>query len=211
MQRYVILCIKKDTLYSQLPRGEKQFLCKQVRLSPKNTQDTFYLINVYLVKFYRVSVLELDGSYLSLILKTENLSYAANKDQCWNTKRKKEEDHAVWPPLPILLECPQGDPAPKWHQLEAVRLGILAASTSILSSFPISMDDASCFHQRELTFVVFITGSSSTGMICALKSPAFTMGPVASGICLCSHHRVLSLMSVDLIVTHSDFCYHHLG
>ena len=106
MQRYVILCIKKDTLYSQLPRGEKQFLCKQVRLSPKNTQDTFYLINVYLVKFYRVSVLELDGSYLSLILKTENLSYAANKDQCWNTKRKKEEDHAVWPPLPILLECP---------------------------------------------------------------------------------------------------------
>ena len=164
------------------------------------------------MKFYRVSVLELDGSYLSLILKTENLSYAANKDQCWNTKRKKEEeDHAVWPPLPILLECPQGDPAPKWHQLEAVRLGILAASTSILSSFPISMDDASCFHQRELTFVVFITGSSSTGMICALKSPAFTMGPVASGICLCSHHRVLSLMSVDLIVTHSDFCDHHLG
>ena len=141
----------------------------------------------------------------------ENLSYAANKDQCRNTKRKKEEDHAVWPPLPILLECPWGDPAPKWHQLEAVRLGILAASASILSSFPISMDDASCFHQRELTLVVFITGSSSTGMICALKSPAFTMDPVASGICLCSHHRVLSSMSVDLIITHSDFCYYHLG
>ena len=64
-------------------QGEKQFLCKQVPcLSPKNTQDTLYLINVYLVKFFRVSVLELDGSYLSLILKTENLNYAANNDQC---------------------------------------------------------------------------------------------------------------------------------
>lgn len=107
MQRCGILYIKKDTLYSQLPRGEKQFLYKQVHLSPKNTQDTFYLINVYFVKFFRVSVLELDGSYLSLILKMENLSNAANKDQYRNTKRKKEEeDHAVWPPLPILLECP---------------------------------------------------------------------------------------------------------
>ena len=180
---------------------------------PKNTQDISYLINMYLVKFFRVSILQLDGSYLRLILKMENLSYAANKDQCWSTKRKEEEGgHAVWPPLPILLECPPGDPAPKWHQSEAVRLGILAASASVHSSFPpVSMDDASCLHQRELALVVFITGSSSTGMICALKSPAFTMDPVASGVCLCSHHRVSSSMSVDLVIIHSVFCDHHLG
>ena len=165
---------------------------------------------MYLVKFFRVSILQLDGSYLRLILKMENLSYAANKDQCWSTKRKEEEGgHAVWPPLPILLECPPGDPAPKWHQSEAVRLGILAASASVHSSFPpVSMDDASCLRQRELPLVVFITGSSSTGMIRALKSPAFTTDPVALGVCLCSHHRVSSSMSVDLVIIHSVFCYH---
>lgn len=167
---------------------------------------------MYLVKFFRVSILQLDGSYLRLILKMENLSYAANKDQCWSTKRKEEGSHAVWPPLPILLECPPGDPAPKWHQSEAVRLGILAASTSVHSSFPpVSMDDASRLHQRELALVVFITGSSSTGMIRALKSPAFTTDPVALGVCLYSHHRVSSSMSVDLVIIHSVFCYHHLG
>ena len=35
----------------------------------------------------------------------------------------------------------------------------------------------------------------------ALKSPAFAMDPVASGICPCFHLRVSSSMSADLIIT----------
>lgn len=127
--------------------------------------------------------------------------------QCWNTKREKEEDHAVWQPqLPVLLECPWAQ-HPNGISWRAVRLGMLTAE---LFSFPVSVDDASCFYQRDSHLRSPSQAHPLLGWF-VLWISCLCHGPSGFGHLPLLSSRVSSSMSADLIITHSGFCYHRLG